>query len=128
MYAAHHIRANQDYFFSYEPALAAMPVLCSDSLMTDSVLGAHSGCVFQVGGAMYFVPTQHVAGDDTLYITCDAQRVEGLVGGQRSRLVLGDRADRSVEDAILDHLCSSRQAKGDGASFVVTSWGQTFRL
>ncbi len=91
--------------------------------------GEDTGCVFKVGSDMYFVPTKQVYGDDMLYITCDAQKIESPMDGWRSRLSLGDIAESEVEDAILGHLHSVKKNKQkQGESFVVTREGKTFRI
>lgn len=89
--------------------------------------GEHKGCIFKVGDEMYFVPTEVVAGADTLYITCDAQKIEAPMDGWRSRLALGDIAESAVEDRILQHLTSTRQSI-EGEAFVITRDRKTFRL
>jgi len=107
--------------------VASLAVSAHDRKVSSGALGEHGGCVFKVGNDMYFVPTQNVAEDDMLYITCDAQKIEGPVEGWRSRLALGDIAESMVEDAIVDHLTSSASTK-QGEAFVVTRDGKIFRL
>jgi hypothetical protein len=108
---------------------ATLPVSACSLLVSDGAWGENGGCIFKVGDDMYFVPTQQVAEDDTLYITCDAQKIEGPLDSWRSRLALGDIAASEVEDAILRYLhAAARVAKAQGDVFVVTSDGKTFRL
>ena len=107
---------------------ATSPVSRCEQQVASKVYSENSGCVFKVGNEMYFVPTQHVADEDMLYITCDAQKIEGPLDDWRTRLFLGDIADGEVEDAILDHLLETSHAKPSGEAFVVTRDGKTFRL
>ena len=107
---------------------ATLPVSACGRQVSKEIWGEHGGCVFKVGTEMYFVPTQQVADEDMLYITCDAQKIEGPMEGWRSTLALGDMANHQVEDAILDHLHTSRSRKKQGECFVVTRDGKTFRL
>lgn len=106
----------------------SLPVSSYDRKVSTDVWGEHNGCVFKVGSEMYFVPTKQVFDEDMLYITCDAQKIEGPMEGWRSHLSLGDVADHTVEDAILDHLHSSRRNKSQGEAFVITRDGKTFKL
>jgi len=107
---------------------AALAVSSCEHDIVMGALGEHGGCVFKVGSDMYFVPTQQVAEDDMLYITCDAQKIEGPVEGWRSRLALGAIAESKIEDAILSHLTTSPRKNKQGEAFVVTRDGKTFRL
>jgi hypothetical protein len=107
---------------------AAMKVSVCGKQVSEAVWGEQDGCVFRVGSEMYFVPTQQTAEDDMLYITCDAQKIEGPMDGWRSRLSLSDGAAEDVEDAIVDHLQTSRHTKGLGETFIVMRDGKTFRL
>ncbi len=107
---------------------ATLPVSSCGRQIADGAGGEQGGCVFKVGNQLYFVPTQQVAEDDMLYITCDAQKIEGPIEGWRSRLALGDVAEQEVEDAILDHLHATPRKKKQGEAFVVTRDGKTFRL
>ena len=109
-------------------ATAALPVSAYGRQADGGIWGEPGGCVFKVGHEMYFVPTRQVAEEDMLYITCDAQKIEGPMDGWCSRLSLGDIADHKIEDAILDHLHSSMLSKKKGEAFVVTRDGKTFRL
>lgn len=129
MYAAqHHFRVSSFPVSNDNHSLPALSSFGNDRLMADDVLGASNGCVFNLGGVMYFVPTQPIAGEGRLFITCDAQRIDVLSDGRRSHLALGGRADASIEQIILDHLCALYEGQPCGDSFVVTSWGKTFRL
>jgi hypothetical protein len=103
----------------------SLPVIFCGCQTCDGVGGDYKGCVFKVGEDMYFVPTQHVANQDTLYIACDTQRIEG---GPDAGISLGEGAKREIEHAILNHLFRKQSAKKDGEAFVVTSSGKTFRL
>lgn len=107
---------------------ATLSVSACGRQVSKEIWGDHDGCIFKVGNDMYFVPTQQMADEDMLYITCDAQKIEGPMDGWRSRLALGDVAGHQVEDAILGHLHSSRRQKPKGEAFVVTRDGKTFRL
>jgi hypothetical protein len=107
---------------------ATLSVSSYERPISTGTFGEHSGCVFKVGDDMYFVPTQQVAEEDMLYITCDAQKIEGSFDGWRSTLSLGDIAAREIEDAILGHLHSVLRVKKQGECFVITREGKTFRL
>lgn len=108
---------------------ATLDVSTCGRQVSTGIWAEHNGCIFKVGNEMYFVPTKQVADEDMLYITCDAQKIEGSMDGWRSHLSLGDSADHSVEDAILGHLHKSRrQKKPQGEAFVITRDGKTFRL
>lgn len=107
---------------------AALSVSACGRQVSAGSWGEPGGCVFKVGDEMYFVPTKQVADEDMLYITCDAQKIEGSFDGWRSHLSLGDSADRDVEDAILGHLHKTPRAKKQGECFVITRDGKTFRL
>ena len=107
---------------------AALTVSACGRPISTGAWDEHGGCVFKVGNEMYFVPTRQVADDDMLYITCDAQKIEGSFDGWRSRLSLGDSANREVEDAILGHLHSVPRLRQQGECFVITRDGKTFRL
>ena len=58
---------------------AALSVISYGSQISHGTRGEYEGCVFKVGDDMYFVPTQRVANRDTLYIACNAQKIEGGV-------------------------------------------------
>lgn len=90
--------------------------------------GVPGGCLFKVGGDIYFVPTLQVANDDLLYITCDAQKLEGSPDTWSKHLPLGDVAQPEVEDAIVEHLQESRMYRTNGESFVIMRGGKTYRL
>jgi hypothetical protein len=107
---------------------APLDVNDADATITTGAFGETGGRVFRVGQDMYFVPMQQVAGDDEVYIACDAQKIEGPVEGWRSRLNLGDAAESDVEDAILDHLISKKSSTKKGEAFVIMRDGKTFRL
>jgi hypothetical protein len=119
----------EDRFYTPSGACcdATLPVIPYDRQICGDGWGEHKGCIFKVGNDMYFVPTQQVADQDTLYIACDAQKIEGCLDDLCMRLSLGESAAREIETAILDHLYRSRHAK-TGEAFVVTSSGKTFRL
>ena len=107
---------------------ATLQVSACGREVSSGAWGEHGGCVFKVGNDMYFVPTQQVAEDDMLYITCDAQKIEGPVEVCRSHLALGEIANHEVEDAIVDHLHTALDLRKQGETFVITRDRKTFKL
>ena len=120
--AAKNTTSNDNY------CVATVPVSACGRQVSKESWGEDNGCIFKVGNEMYYVPTRQVADEDTLYITCDAQKIQAPMDGWRSSMSLGDIADREIEDAILDHLHASRRVKPKGDAFVITRDGKTFRL
>jgi len=127
MYASALIETKSDITLSRQNyCAAALAVSTYKKTVKSGVWGENGGSIFRVGNDMYFVPTQQVANDE-IFITCDAQKIEGEIDGWRSRLNLGDAAANDVEHAIIRHLHAlSRIDKGN--AFAVTSDGTTVRL
>lgn len=118
----------QDEFDRDNYCDAALPVSACGREVSAGSWGENGGCIFKVGNDLYFVPTQQVADEDMLYITCDAQKIEGPVVESRTRLALGAIANPAVEDAIVSHLHAAPRLAQKGEAFIVTRDGKTFRL